>query len=134
MKVDGQCHCGQIRYEAHIDAGKVSICHCTDCQTLTGTVYRVSVPAAAADFALLSGTPKIYIKTADSGKKRAQAFCGNCGTPIYASDAENPQFYAVRVGTLAQREELPARFQIWHDSALPWSSDIRDIKSSPRER
>jgi hypothetical protein len=41
MKVDGHCHCGQIRYEAEIDADKVNICHCTDCQTLAGTSYRV---------------------------------------------------------------------------------------------
>lgn len=49
MKVDGHCHCGQIRYEAEIDADKVVICHCTDCQTLAGTSYRVGVPAAAAN-------------------------------------------------------------------------------------
>ena len=53
MKVDGQCHCGQIRYEAEIDADKVNVCHCTDCQTLTGTAYRVSAPAPAASLVFL---------------------------------------------------------------------------------
>jgi len=132
MKVDGHCHCGQIRYEAEIDADKVSICHCTDCQTLTGTAYRVSAPASAASFVLLSGTPKIYIKTADSGNKRAQAFCSNCGTPLYVADAQNPQTYGLRVGTLTQRAALPARRQIWFHSALPWVSDIRDLERSER--
>jgi hypothetical protein len=127
MKVDGQCHCGQIRYEAQIDVEQVCICHCTDCQTLTGTAYRVSVPASAENFVLLSGKPQIYIKTADSGNKRAQAFCSNCGTPIYAADADNPQTYGLRVGTLTQRAALPAKRQIWFHSALPWVSDIRGI-------
>jgi hypothetical protein len=36
MKVDGGCHCGQIRYEAQIDADQVNICHCTDCQSGRG--------------------------------------------------------------------------------------------------
>jgi hypothetical protein len=31
---------------------------------------------------LLSGTPKTYVKTAESGNKRLHAFCGSCGTPI----------------------------------------------------
>jgi hypothetical protein len=132
MKVDGRCHCEAIRYEAEIDPQKVSICHCTDCQTLTGSVYRVSVPVAAGDFALLSGNPKIYVKTAQSGNKRAQAFCRECGTPIYAADAENPRYFALRVGTLTQRAELPAKLQIWCQSALPWISDIRDIVQSDR--
>lgn len=37
MKVGGRCHCGEIRYTAEVDADKVN------------------------------GTPKIYIKTAESG-------------------------------------------------------------------
>jgi hypothetical protein len=37
MKINGQCHCGAVRFEAEIDPGQVSICHCTDCQALTGS-------------------------------------------------------------------------------------------------
>jgi hypothetical protein len=40
---------------------------------------------------MLSGMPKTYIKTAESGNKRLHAFCGTCGTPIYSSAVENPQ-------------------------------------------
>jgi hypothetical protein len=132
MKVDGQCHCGKIRYEAEVDADKVSICHCTDCQTLTGTAYRVSAPAAAAGVAFLTGAPKIYIKTADSGKKRAMAFCSECGTPIYSTDAKDAQVYAMRVGTMRQRAALPAKRQIWCRSALSWVSDISGLARSER--
>ncbi|HEX3602835.1 MAG TPA: GFA family protein [Steroidobacteraceae bacterium] len=132
MKVDGRCHCGQIRYEARIDADKVSVCHCTDCQTLAGTAYRVSVPAAAASLVFLSGTPKIYVKTAESGNLRAQAFCANCGTPLYSADAKDPQVYFLRVGSMSQRAALPPKRQIWCQSALPWASDIRDLERRER--
>ncbi len=43
MKIDGHCHCGLVTYEADIDPKRVSICHCTDCQSLTGSPYRVTV-------------------------------------------------------------------------------------------
>lgn len=132
MRVDGRCHCGQIRYEAQIDPGTVSVCHCTDCQILTGTAYRVSVPATAANLVFLSGTPKIYVKTAESGNRRAQAFCGDCGTPLYSADAKDPQVYFLRVGTLSQRAVLPPARQIWSRSALPWASDIRALERSER--
>jgi hypothetical protein len=39
MKIDGGCHCGYITYEAEADPDKTSICHCTDCQHLTGTAF-----------------------------------------------------------------------------------------------
>lgn len=70
MKVHGSCHCGDIRYEAEVDPAQVGICNCSDCQMLTGSAFRVSVPASSAGFRLLSGTPKVYVKTADSGTRR----------------------------------------------------------------
>jgi hypothetical protein len=133
MKVEGSCHCGQITFEAEIDPDAVRICHCTDCQTLTGSAYRVNVQTPAASFVLRSGTPKSYIKTAESGNKRAHAFCPNCGTPIYATDPHEPRAYGIRVGTLKQRAELRPTRQIWYRSALPWVTDIRDVPHIERQ-
>jgi hypothetical protein len=133
MKVEGSCHCGQITFEAEIDPEDVRICHCTDCQTLTGSAYRVNVLTPAANFVLRSGTPRTYIKTAESGNKRAHAFCPNCGTPIHASDPYEPRAYSIRVGALKQRAELRPTRQIWHRSALPWVTDIRDVPHTERQ-
>ena len=127
MKVEGACHCGNIRYEAELDPATVGICHCTDCQTLTGSAYRVSARVPAADFVLSGGAPTVYIKTADSGTKRAHAFCPVCGSPVYAAAPENPQTYSLRVGALKQRAALPPVRQISCGSALPWAMDITEI-------
>ena len=50
MKIDGACHCGYITYVAEIDPDKAGICHCTDCQTLSGSAFRMSVPAPKEAF------------------------------------------------------------------------------------
>lgn len=71
MHIDGECQCGQVTYEADIEPGEVSICHCTDCQRLTGTAYRVTVSAPRKRFHITSGEPKLYVKTADNGRRRA---------------------------------------------------------------
>ena len=133
MKVEGACHCGQITFEAEIDPGTVRICHCTDCQTLTGSAFRVTAEAPAGSFVLRSGSPKIYIKTAESGNKRAQAFCPNCGTPIYAANPHEPRSYGIRVGTLKQRAELRPARQIWYRSALSWVTDTRALPHAERQ-
>lgn len=129
MKVSGQCHCGAIAYEAEVDPGALGICHCTDCQRLTGTAFRVTVPAPAATFKLLRGAPSFYLKTGDSGAKRRHAFCGACGGPIYASaDSDTPPAYSLRVGALNERQSLnPPQKQIWCSSALSWSGDLSGI-------
>jgi hypothetical protein len=128
VKVHGRCHCGEIVYEAEIDPAQVSICHCTDCQTLTGTAYRVSVPAKAGDLHFLKGAPKIYVKTAESGRQRAQGFCGTCGTPIYAADPHEAKLFNLRTGVLAERAELKPSRQIWCRSALDWVGELSGMK------
>jgi hypothetical protein len=133
MNVTGRCHCGQITYGAEVDPATTGICHCTDCQMLTGTAYRVTVRAPAESFVLRGGPPTIYIKTADSGTQRAHAFCPRCGTPIYASAVTDPPTYSLRVGGLDRRAELPPRRQQWCDSALPWSMDLQGIESIRRQ-
>jgi hypothetical protein len=132
MKVHGACHCGQITYEAEIDPEGVNLCNCADCQMLTGSAFRVSVPAPAATYRLLTGAPKVYVKTADSGTKRRHSFCPNCGTPVASSaDSDAPPFYSLRVGCLRERADLPPRTRTWCRSALDWAQDVSGVPGIP---
>ena len=134
MKIDGGCHCGFITYEAEIDPDTVGICHCADCQTLSGSAFRTGVPAAEDDFRILSGEPKSYVKTAESGAKRDQAFCPECGTQIYATSVgDGPKIYRIRVGTARQRDDLIPKGQIWSRSAQHWLADLGSIPSVEKQ-
>ena len=134
MKVEGACHCGQIAYEAEVDPETVRLCNCADCQVLAGSAYRVSVPAPSAGFRLLRGRPKTYVKTADSGAKRAHSFCPNCGAPVYATAVtDDPPSYTLRVGCLKQKADLPPRKQIWCGSALEWARNISTVPGVERQ-
>jgi hypothetical protein len=128
MKIDGACHCGFITFEAEIDAHTVGVCHCTDCQTLSGAPYRASVPAPPDKFRILSGEPTIYVKTAESGNKRVQAFCPRCGSPIYAGAFDNPSApFNLRVGVIRQRDELVPKRQVWARSRQSWVDHLDTI-------
>ena len=130
MKIDGGCHCGRIAYEAEIDPEGARICHCTDCQTLSGSAFRTVVPSVAGGFTLTAGAPKIYVKIADSGRRRAQAFCEACGTHIYAASAEDdgPKVYGIRLGTVRQRDQIVPKTQIWHASAQAWLPEFENMR------
>ena len=133
MKVHGTCHCGAIAYEAEVDPARASVCHCGDCQRLSGAAFRASVPAKVEDFHLLRGTPKTYVKTAESGNKRAQVFCGECGSPLYSADAVGAKAYMLRIGVMAERAELPPQRQIWCEAALPWTRDLLEVPGTPKQ-
>jgi hypothetical protein len=101
---------------------------------LSGTAFRTSVVADAGNFRLLSGELKAYVKTGDSGRRRAQTFCPTCGSPIYSTSADDqPGPYNIRMGTVSQREQLVPRAQIWCRSAQPWLTVLKDIPGEDTE-
>lgn len=135
MKIDGSCHCGFITIAGEADPAKTQICHCTDCQTGTGSAFRVSIPVAGADFEM-KGEPALYLKTtADSGRPRVQAFCPKCGSPIYSTtpgEGVQPS-YTVRVGILRQRDRLIPQRQNWFRSARSWLSGLDAVPKNDRQ-
>lgn len=135
MKIDGGCHCGNVKFEAEADPEKVAICHCTDCQTLSGTAFRTVVMVPDEDFTLLSGELKTYVKTtADSGNPRAQVFCPECGTQIYATSVgDGPKVLGLRVGTIRQRDDLPPKRQVWTRSAQHWLDGITALPGADQQ-
>lgn len=132
MDVNGVCHCGAIRVEAQVNPDLVLLCHCADCQTMSGAPYRASVPVKAENFSL-TGRPTEYLKTtADSGAHRVIAFCGVCGTPLFSTSPQDRAVFNLRLGWIAQRAALPPKRQGFCDSGMPWAFDIRDVEKVPR--
>ncbi len=129
MKIDGTCHCGYISYQAEVDPNEVYVCHCTDCQTISGSAFRWAVPIAAEAFVLLKGEPKTYIKTTESGATNHQLFCPECASPLYSTSiGDGPKMLNLRLGTARQRAELRPKAQYWCRSAQAWVADLGQAK------
>ena len=133
MHIDGACHCGAVSFTAQVDASRVMVCHCSDCQVLSGAPFRVVV-AAPIESLVVRGATKSYVKVADSGNRRAQVFCPECGTPLWATAPENPTSVIVRLGCVKQRDELRPSAQIWQHSALPWLPELGAVPGSPEQQ
>jgi hypothetical protein len=132
VNIDGQCHCGLVSYQAEIDPERVSICHCTDCQRLTGLPYRVTVICPGEQIRMTGMAPKVYAKTGDNGRTRFQYFCPECGSPIFTSGDGEPD-WGIRWGSIRQRHLLKPTRQLWCRSAAPWIDDLRDLPGRPTD-
>jgi len=105
MKIDGRCHCGYVTYDAEIDPEKVIICHCRDCQMLSGSAFRTMALSREGTFRLRSGH-------AEGG----------------------PLAYFIRAGTIRQRDVLVPKLQAWTRSALPWIGDMQAIPKIDKQQ
>src|SRR5580658_9544437 len=89
MKIDGYCHCGEITFEAEVDPDALNICHCTDCQRLSGSAFRINIPAPAEHF--------ISSAARQRPMSRRRKAATNASTPFAA---------------IAARRSMPARWMI----------------------
>lgn len=128
MKVSGQCHCGNVSIEAEIDPEKVTVCHCEDCQAISGTAFRTFVATPSDNISFSGAGVSTYIKIGSSGARREQAFCGNCGSAIYATgEGPEPKIYNLRVGVMKEKASLAPKSQKFLRSALPWLSKLSEL-------
>lgn len=125
MNISGQCHCGAISFTAQVDPSKVLVCHCSDCQQFSGAPFRAVLPTPA-DQVSIQGQAKHYVKVADSGNRRAQAFCPECGTHLYATEPDQPKMINLRVGCIKERAQLVPVKQIWGTSAMQWVGQMQE--------
>jgi hypothetical protein len=80
----GGCLCGAIRYAVTADPVRVTICHCTFCQKITGSAYLVEPVFRREDVSFSASIPKAYVHRSDSSRKKVTVnFCGTCATKIY---------------------------------------------------
>lgn len=79
---------------------RVTICHCSFCQRLTGSAYLVE-PIFQREQIVFEGTPaRTYEHRSDtSGKRVTLHFCGRCGTTVCLDLERFPDILGLCGGT-----------------------------------
>ena len=83
-KIIGGCLCGDIRFSVPAEPILQVLCHCTDCQTVSGAASYCAYIVPLESVALLQGEPARYELKADSGRLNSRRFCRSCGSRVWA--------------------------------------------------
>jgi hypothetical protein len=132
--VRGRCLCGHVQYEYRGVVGPANYCHCEDCRRCTGSGYNIGVRFEKSALRIVSGAPKGFTKTADSGRELTRHFCPECGSPIFTSAPKHPDFVYVKAGSLDDPSIVEPASQNWVASAVPWSQIGDDLPGFQRGR
>lgn len=127
----GGCQCGACRYAIGERPLTVYACHCTDCQRQAGSAFGMSMPVLRTGFAVTSGTPRTWRRTAASGRDVDCAFCPDCGTRLFHLPTRNPAVVNVKPGTLDDARWVHTVGHLWTASAQPWSVIPSGVLSYP---
>lgn len=96
------------------------LCHCTDCQRYGGGPYHAAIVVAAGDLSV-DGAPRVYTRLADSGRRIARHFCGDCGGHLFTSPWPGATRYSIKAGTLDEPSAYVPRHEIWCRSRRDWA-------------
>lgn len=99
MKITGGCYCRKIRYEAEGEPIMRGLCHCRECQYISGGGANVALAMPQSGFRYTSGTPKSFARS-DLESPVERQFCPDCGTSLLSLPPGLPGMVILKVGTM----------------------------------
>lgn len=130
-KLSGGCLCGSVRYSVEGDIVARRQCWCRVCQYLACGNASINLIVTTSAVSA-TGNVASHRGIADSGSHIIRQFCPTCGTHLFASDVENPDYMVIRVGTLDHPKIGAPDATIWTASAPEWA--VIDERSTTFER
>lgn len=116
---EGSCQCGKLRYAFSGEPLTCYACHCTDCQTSTGSAFTLSMIVNADDIEVIQG--EAAVNTFDmNGIEVSRHHCAQCGTGFWYSADEYPGILALKPGTFDDTSWFEPVAHLWTRSAQPW--------------
>lgn len=106
------CNCGQLRVTCEGEPGRISICHCLECQKRTGSVFATQA-RFTSDAVIIEGDATRWTRGAATF-----GFCTTCGSTVYW---EFPGFIYVAVGAFADQTFPPPTVSVYEERRHPWA-------------
>lgn len=119
--LEGGCACGQVRYRLTAPPMFVHCCHCTSCQTETGSAFVINALIESNRVETVKGAPEPVMTPSESGRGQQIWRCPACRVALWSNyGGATDVLRFVRVGTLDAPAALPPDIHIYTRSKLPW--------------
>jgi hypothetical protein len=116
-----------VQYAAIGDPINVRVCHCQDCQRLTGSAFfaRALYPRTAVS---ISGA----LAECDSSEDLIRKFCPHCGSQIFAQRRSKPDAIAIGLGSFDDLKGLEPSEHVWVSDKQEWLALPEGVKRRPK--
>lgn len=118
----GGCQCGAIRYELKAPPALIYACHCTHCQSQSGSAFGMAAMMRHGDLQITQGEPAAFEQVTGGGRKRLCWFCRDCGTRlVHTPFGPIGELYRnLKPGTLDDTSWVRPSVHFWTRSAQSW--------------
>ena len=121
--ISGSCLCGQVRFSLHNQFSSFHLCHCTQCQKITGSAHASNLFTTVDNIQWLSGIEHI-LRYDHPTRDFTKVFCTQCGCGL-PFVTKSSKALIVPAGSLDDEPNVQANDNIfwserpaWYDSGL----------------
>ncbi|WP_313196028.1 GFA family protein [Shinella zoogloeoides] len=118
-KRKAMCSCGALAIVAQGEPGKISVCHCLECQRRTGSAFGIAV-FFATEATDIIGSSALFSRTGDSGQPIEFHFCRACGSTVFWRPAFRPGVTAIAFGCFEDKEGLEPTQSVYDAYRHSW--------------
>lgn len=110
-----------MRYRLNRQPIFVDCCHCTTCQTETGSSFEINALVESDQVETLQGPPEPRVIPSESGRGQQVWRCPECLVALWSNyGGATDVLRFVRVGTLDRSDKVGPDIHIYTRSKLPW--------------
>ena len=117
---EGQCQCGELRYQVTGETVTLFVCHCTECQRQSSSAFGMALWLRNYSKTILTGVLGAWVRRTPSGRELVCEFCPSCGTRVFHQVAGQTETMSIKPGTLDKTIGLEPVAHIWTSRAQPW--------------
>ncbi len=124
--IKGSCLCGDVTFQVEDDFQTYNLCHCTQCQKLSGSAHMSNLFTKPDNIEWLSGKDKV--KQYDvPGREMRTAFCTNCGCNMpYVTHSSG--YLLVPAGVLDDEPTYKPEQVIFWEERMPWYEELHEVE------
>lgn len=123
VPIEGGCACEHVRYRMNAEPMTVHCCHCTFCQTQTGSAFALNALNETSNIELVKGNLEKVETSSPSGHGQIISRCPKCKVALWSSymisDFKEHVVY-LRVGTLDDPSSTPPQVHIYTSEKQDW--------------
>lgn len=129
--VTGSCLCGSVQYTCTGNDRGAVLCHCRNCQKITGSAFAYNYRILKAKLTFTKGEEKIK-EYADSATKTGNTllrhFCAECGCPIYLQNTAFEGLVILHTGSMDGIPQGTPSVELFEENRREWFAGVPKAK------
>jgi hypothetical protein len=114
-----KCHCDSTRYQLMGEPSTCYTCHCTDCQSESGSAFTLSMLVKRDQVTVLAGEVSVN-QYQHNGALLNRHGCKHCGSALWYSADAHTEYCALKPGAFEDKTWFKPIAHLWVSSAPAW--------------